>query len=450
MQHWILRILKIWRQLTSYRISKELPYQEARKIQIVQGAAIITFLAFLYTTLFFLAVGEFMNWFPNLLGIAISLWIYGLCQAGYYTWARHSVVLYNFHILYMAWTWGPGTVLELLPIASGLFALIFFDRRSDILLHLLISIATIFVAHYFYSIRTEFVPVPYAERTYYSNIMLLFMVSIFGLLTFRNEQTNYERRLEKANDQITSSIRYAQRIQKGLLGKPERIYEDLAGGMVFFRPRDIVSGDFYWKGTVGQKQILVAADCTGHGVPGAFMTVLGTSILEEIVHNQNISDPQEILTRLDAQVIQSVASKGSETPDGMDMALIMLDREEKTITFAGAKNPLFQIMGNEPVYTKGSVFPIGSTQFKKPKVFKKHTFPWQPGAKLYLFSDGFQDQFGGEEGRKYLSKRFRQFLLSISHQPWENQAEKLQQELTKWQGAYSQTDDILVMGVELD
>ncbi|EAY26685.1 SpoIIE family protein phosphatase [Microscilla marina] len=277
---------------------------------------------------------------------------------------------------------------------------------------------------------------------------------------------------------ITDSVQYAQRIQNAILGNPEQIISNFDEAFIFLKPKDIVSGDFYWYTTTRKRtaaminddqsiipaavslstiKILIAADCTGHGVPGAFMTVMGNSLLDDIINSSHTTMPDQILKELDRRIIKSLSTKGEakvggragQVNDGMDMSVIMLDETQNKLYFAGAKNPLYFIRNGVLENIKGSVYPIGSEQYNKEKSFELHTIDTQKGDVFYMFSDGFQDQFGGPEGRKYMRKNFRNFLLSISHLPMTEQQEKVTQEFDQWCNKQSQTDDVLLMGFKV-
>jgi len=273
-------------------------------------------------------------------------------------------------------------------------------------------------------------------------------------------------KVEQTNSQLTDSITYASRIQGAILGNEAEICSRFTEAFILLRPRDIVSGDFYWYAEVQPKgrpaealpvQVLIAADCTGHGVPGAFMTVMGSSFLEDIVNAKRITDPAAILYALDQKVTQATHRHQNEADtgrkkvnDGMDMAILTIDRHKRKVHFAGAKNPLLYFEKGKSVQTyKGSKFPIGSRQFRKPKRFETHEIPYTLGASYYIFSDGFPDQFGGPEGRKYLTRRFRGFLHEVQRLPMGEQKLWLAEEFDRWQGAKPQTDDVLVVGVRL-
>lgn len=276
-------------------------------------------------------------------------------------------------------------------------------------------------------------------------------------LDLTNEQLNKMNiELEKKNSDITESINYAKRIQSAMLPHDTYVTQDFPKHFIFFRPRDIVSGDFYWFGKKHFKgedyQVLMVADCTGHGVPGAFMTILASSIIHEIIKYKDCINPKDILYTLDQKLNETLQSQnGSKVNDGMDMGILVINEKDNSLQFSGAKTPLYYVRNDEFHQVKGSIFPIGgSHQYKTPKQFEDFDLQLQPDDMLYLSSDGFQDQFSKEMGGKYLKKNFRNLLLKISSLTVEEQEENLQIELDNWKGGIRQTDDILVVGLKID
>ncbi len=256
--------------------------------------------------------------------------------------------------------------------------------------------------------------------------------------------------LEKKNKDITSSIEYAQRIQEAILPSDRLMGKGFLEHFVLYIPKDIVSGDFYWFAEKNEHALIAAVDCTGHGVPGAFMSIIGYSNLNKIVIEQGFTDPADILTKLDQEVTNSLKQQegGSQSRDGMDLALCSLNIYEKRLRFAGAYRPLYLIREGEFIEHKGNSFPIGGNfKYKKKKVFQSHEMKLQEGDTLYIFSDGFPDQFGGPKNRKYMSKNFKKLLASIEDQPMAKQKEILRQEFLDWKGDYKQMDDILIIGL---
>ncbi len=255
--------------------------------------------------------------------------------------------------------------------------------------------------------------------------------------------------IEEKNEQITSSIKYAQRIQQALLPAKGYLDEHLSDHFVLFKPRDIVSGDFYWANKKNNHLVFVAADCTGHGVPGAFMSMLGISFLDEIVIKNDIITSDSILNELRSHVITALKQKGeaNEAKDGMDMALCSLDLTNNTLEFSGANNPLYLIRGGELMESKADKMPVAI--YAKMKPFQKDTFELRKGDTLYIFSDGYVDQFGGPDGRKFMKKNFKNLLIDIHNKPMKEQHDILDETIKDWMNGEHQLDDMVVMGVKI-
>lgn len=218
---------------------------------------------------------------------------------------------------------------------------------------------------------------------------------------------------------------------------------------IFFRPRDIVSGDFYWIKQISDYTVYAVADCTGHRVPGAMLSMLGISFLSEIVSKARFDTPDEILNRLRKKIKSSLkqTKKGIESKDGMDIALCVIDYDSLQLQFAGAYNPIYIIRKGELTEIKATRNPIGA--FLKEKPFESNKFKLEKGDLLYTFSDGYSDQFGQNENQKFNKRNFKKLLLKIYDKPISEQKEILDNVLKKWKGKTDQTDDIIVMGVRI-
>ncbi len=258
------------------------------------------------------------------------------------------------------------------------------------------------------------------------------------------EHANKE--LHFQNEQITQSIHYASRIQNAMLPQKELLDEVLPENMIFFQPRDIVSGDFYWFRKFENRVFLAAVDCTGHGVPGAFMSMLGISFLDNIVRKNNNIKPNEILETLRRKIKRTLNQTGKEyeNTDGMDISLCVLDTDSNTIQFAGAHNPLYLVRNNELHIYKADKQPVGI--FFREIDFTNNEINVQKGDCIYLFSDGYIDQFGGENNKRFKSKNFNDLLLAVHQKPMEEQKNILKETINNWKRNFNQTDDILVMG----
>jgi serine phosphatase RsbU (regulator of sigma subunit) len=256
------------------------------------------------------------------------------------------------------------------------------------------------------------------------------------------------QKLELAYREIRDSIHYAKRIQEAILPAEQIIYKVFEDAFIFYRPKDIVCGDFYWFAQKGDEIIMAAIDCTGHGVPGALMTVIGNSILHQVVNFSGITDPAKILNQLDRKLLETMRHHGGAiTNDGMDVSICRYRISKKELTFAGAKRPLYLFKQGELLEIKGNKFPIGSFQYDSEKLFTEHRLNVNSGDTIYLFSDGYQDQFGGRDGKKFMVGQFRDLLKEINVLPMKEQCTIVEKRMLSWQGRMDQTDDVLLMGV---
>jgi len=255
-------------------------------------------------------------------------------------------------------------------------------------------------------------------------------------------------KLEVAYDEIKDSISYAKRIQEAILPSQDLIKKNFPDSFIFYKPKDIVSGDFYWFADKGDYAIIGAIDCTGHGVPGALMTVVGNSLMNHVVNGLGISEPAEILTELDKRVKETLNQHGQQnTNDGMDAAICKYDKIKNELTFSGAKRPLMLFRNKSPMELRGNPFPIGSFQYEGTKKYTQQTLKLEPKDIIYLFTDGYQDQFGGLIGKKFMIKKMREMLIEISSLKMADQLFLIEQENLNWTGGSEQTDDILVIGL---
>jgi ligand-binding sensor domain-containing protein/serine phosphatase RsbU (regulator of sigma subunit) len=260
-------------------------------------------------------------------------------------------------------------------------------------------------------------------------------------------------KLNVAFTDIKDSINYAQRIQQAILPVEQKIKDVLPDSFILFKPRDIVSGDFYWFGMVEKNKetyyIIAAADCTGHGVPGAFMSMIGNTILNEIVVTKEIIEPSEILSQLHNGVRKALKQNENESRDGMDISLCCLNLKSKEVIFAGAFNPLWILRNNKSVeIIKATKSAIGGFTSDR-QIFESHKVVLEKGESIYLFTDGYADQFGGENGKKLTTKKFRDTIVSLHEKPMKEQGFFLDNFIEIWRGSEFQVDDILVIGVRL-
>jgi serine phosphatase RsbU (regulator of sigma subunit) len=255
--------------------------------------------------------------------------------------------------------------------------------------------------------------------------------------------------IEVKNKEITANLTYAKRIQSAILPDIKLIYKTLEQSFILYIPKDIVSGDFYGFAQKNNKVLIAAADCTGHGVTGAFMSMIGSSLLNQIINERNITQPSLILDALNEGIVHSLKQKETDSHDGMDISICTFDLQNRLVQFAGANRPLWLIRNNELVVYEPDKFPIGGLQVVTDEKFKENEISLLKNDTLYLFTDGFADQFGGENGKKLMSKKFKDILLSIQHLPMNEQGAYLDNHFKTWMGANEQVDDVLVIGIRV-
>ena len=266
----------------------------------------------------------------------------------------------------------------------------------------------------------------------------------------KEEIQDKNQELEILYKQVTDSIHYAKRIQEAIL-PPQQLFEELLpNSFVLYKPKDIVSGDFYWLDKKGNNVFFAAVDCTGHGVPGAFMSIVGSNLLKDAVQNSDYYAPSEIMDKLNEGVASTlhVGLTEKQTKDGMDMTLCSINYEKMELQFAAAFNPLYLVRNGEIIQHKADKFPVGAFVGETRK-FANNTIQLQKNDTIYIFSDGYADQFGGPKGKKFMAGTFRNLLLEVSALPAAQQKKKLDETIESWRGPLEQVDDILIIGIKI-
>ena len=260
--------------------------------------------------------------------------------------------------------------------------------------------------------------------------------------------------IEHKSREITDSIKYANNIQSALMPREDEVANYFKDAFVLFKPKAIISGDFYWISEVDNKIIYATADCTGHGVPGGFMSMLGISLLNEVVKEHELTEPALILSRIRKKVITALRQKGlsGEHQDGMDMIVCVIDKSKNELIFASANRPIYIVSKNQNEYSlteyKGDNHPVG-IYGRDLKPFKQLKIQLSEDDTLYTFSDGFADQFGGPSGKKFKYKQMKELFLAIADKPLATQKKLIDTAFTDWQGDLEQIDDICIIGVKV-
>jgi serine phosphatase RsbU (regulator of sigma subunit) len=285
-----------------------------------------------------------------------------------------------------------------------------------------------------------------ATALFLMNIVGISIISFLSLVSFFHYVRDIQRIMQEQTQNISSSIRYAQSIQHASLPSRSNLTASLGEMILFHSPKDIVSGDFYWTAHKNGRTVVAVADCTGHGVPGGFMTMLGINSLNNIVMEKGITDPAMILHYLHWSIRDSFSRSSSPVTDGMDISICSIDRANRIVTYSGAMSSLYHMNGALTVYPSGHMSigePGGDIDFSDLRI------PLHEGDQFYMSSDGFMDQFGGEKDKRYGRKRMQELLVRLAGEPMARQQEMVEHEFNSWKGGREQIDDVLLLGFKM-
>jgi len=303
-----------------------------------------------------------------------------------------------------------------------------------------------------------------------AGVVIVLLVSIIGLLRVRKANSKLKDRNQKIiaqkekielqrddilkkSENIQQSIDYATRIQQAVLPSPNRFTEVINNSFIVLKPKDNVSGDFFWYHHDGDELIIVAADCTGHGVPGAFMSIIFSTLLDKVVLEDRNKQPNAILEAICTTLTSKLLGKNldnSDFKDGMDVAVVHINRSTKKMLYSGARNPAYLVREEQLVELKGTRRSVGVLKEESKKPFELLSVDVIPGDRIYMFSDGFPDQKGGPNGKKYYYQPFKDLLVKLSSKKMSDYPKEISQEFLKWKGDKEQFDDVLIVGVEID
>ena len=444
----------------NWGIRIDTPSDEIRTIRLLNYICFTGAVAAFFYAFIFMLLGEVI---PTLVDFMLVILFFPpliLNKKAKYKASRVSLIISsNVSVLVLMVVYGDVNRDELFYILTAVLGVIVFKNLKHAFLSFLTALFFFFISKIycrFYAPKFEF------DRSliYPLNIVHIVIIAFIIFLLFiyiKNENSKYERQIVKINEAfeekeiyITDSLKYASRMQKAILGSKEDILQRFIDGFIIFKPKDIVSGDFYWFAEIGNEKIIVASDCTGHGVPGAFMTIMGNNFLNEIVFDDNILSPKKILSALDQKIIKKLVQvEGQEVNDGMDLSILKINSTNRRIEYASAMNSIFRVSQNKLSTIKGTRFPVGSKQYGENKEYFQTNIDYLEGDKFYLFTDGYQDQFGGKKGKKFLKKKMRELIFINSHLTMLEQREILERSLNDWRKYEDQTDDILVIGITI-
>ncbi|MBI3503120.1 MAG: SpoIIE family protein phosphatase [Bacteroidetes bacterium] len=448
----------MFKKLINTGVHEGLTFKEQSKIRIFNSslltvAAILT----LYTGIGLLQKLYFTTALTvvELLFIAVN---FQFTHARKYNLSFHFGILNGlFFIFGFVFLLGEVNQTHLYFLFMPMAAMIVFDSKKTVLIYFALSMAILLFSFYIFKNYLPVYNVADAAGTFrLMNPLFTGLLIFLGIKLFKNENLEFndkinqqKKLLEEKNKDITDSIQYAKRIQSALMASDNLLKKNLPEHFVLYKPKDIVSGDFYWAEKFENKFLLAVCDCTGHGVPGAFMSLLGISFLNEITKEKNITQPDLVFNALRANIINALNPEWTmeEGKDGMDAVLCNFDFTKKEVQFTCSNNPLWILRNNQWLEFKPDKFPIGLHGEIKPFTLRSEQL--QKGDLMYMFTDGYADQFGGVKGKKFKYKNIQKVLLENSPKSMEEQKKILDDAIEKWKGNLEQVDDILIIGIRI-
>lgn len=448
---------KLLLNITNGGINEKTDFHLSNKIRVFNNATVIIF----FVSLFYSIIGLINGYYVAELSTAFSCISNVVClilvRKGKYKLAFHYTMWYSYAFL-SAFTLLFGGINNsyyyflFVPVACN----ILFDSIKTTIIYA--SLCAVFMILNVYYINT-YQPYYHLEAWMlnfsYPNIVFVIILIFLGVRLFKQNNLKYietineqKQLVEEKNLEITQSIQYAEKIQRALIPSEPQFRSVFKDAFVLFKPKDIVSGDFYWISDRANKVFYATADCTGHGVPGGFMSMLGTALLNEIIDEKQIEDCGEVLNQMRERIIQSLKqSDGSESKDGMDMTLICIDKNSKIMSYAAANNNFYILRAQELIEMNCDKMPVG-VYHGNAKPFNTYTFQLQNDDVIYSYTDGYADQFGGPKGKKYTYKKLKEKLTNPVSD-LQNKKLELNNEIEGWKGQLEQIDDICLIGVKL-
>ncbi len=365
-------------------------------------------------------------------------------------------IVSNLFMILMGLAVGKGVQNYVVLIPIVLLSVIMFKTKVLRITLFLITLSLYFIQQYLFNIVDPLVQIPDETKAMFAIIFFVLAILLTFIIGFYFMGINKEyegiiilqkENLEVKNKEITDSITYAKRIQTAILPPDSVIRKHLKDHFILYLPKDVVAGDFYWMEHLNDTVLFAAADCTGHGVPGAMVSVVCNNALNRSVREEGLTDPGKILDRAREIIVHEFGKSNEDVKDGMDISLCVLNTKTLELKWAGANNPLWYVRNNELNEIRPDKQPIG--QYFNARPFTTHSLKMQKDDVLYVITDGYQDQFGGEKGKKYKASNLKQFLTTNHKRSLEEQKTMIKDSFFAWKGKNEQVDDVCVIGVKI-
>lgn len=459
----------LFQKLIHKGIYTELSYQEQNKVRIFNTFSLVLSIVLVGYEFVWLFLDYYLAFIFCAVELIIILTGFLLSSHRKYRLAFHLEMVGGISFLMvLSFLFGSSAQSHLYLFLFPVLAIIQFDSYRAITFYSLLSTIMFIISQLLFKYN-----LPYYESTAlietfgYFNPMLTSLLIYFGIKQFKIDNLNFAKtinlqrlQLEEKNKGITDSIQYAKRIQRALLAPEPLLKKNLPNHFVLYKPKDIVSGDFYWAAEINNKNentnsiqssfLLCVGDCTGHGVPGAFMSLLGVSFLNEIALRRTITQPNEIFNQLREEIIKAINPEGiqEEGKDGMDAVLCNFNFQKMEMRFACANNTTWLIRDNEVKVFEADNFPIGMYEGEM-RPFTAQTVQLMKDDVIYFCTDGYADQFGGSKGKKLRKKKLLEKLVTVSNKPLSEQKLILENFFDDWKGNLDQVDDVLLIGIKI-
>ena len=447
---------KLWCFISNMGYNPDLDLEEARRIKLLCRLNFITFLVLLFYLVVNLASG-IHAFIPLLIVTMIFLAsnLYLLYKKVYAPAKHFSIFSIAFCISFFI-LFNGDTFSEAFFIPLAAMPLIVFKEKKHAVLYLMAFIVLIIALKLMQSSIVPLTTLGKEELLFFKilNVVSSALIAYFLTFYFKAANEEYESTLiemnaliREKNKEITDSIEYAKHIQNGILPSVNIINACLPNSFIYYTPKDIVAGDFYWLEQKNGYVIFAACDCTGHGVPGAMVSVVCSNALNRAVKEFNLIQPGDILTKVRELVVETFEKSENEVKDGMDISLCAWNKTTHEVLWAGANNPLWYIQNKQLKVISADKQPIGKTDNSKP--FTTHKLQLNPGDFIFVFTDGYADQFGGDKGKKFKYKPLQELLVTNSDKKLEDQKNMLSKSFDEWKGKLEQIDDVLIMGIRV-